>query len=188
MSHRTMLAGVAVLLLPALLAAQSNRASPQAKIRDAMTAAPASIAAKATIMDWPASPGAQPMELRKGSNGWVCFPDMPDTKWYDPMCLDDQWLKWAEAWQNKTPPQIDRIGIGYMVSSSGEGSNTDPYATARTPDNEWGVDPPHIMLLVPDPSMLEGMTTDRNNGGPWVMWKGTPYVHIMVPVDKPARK
>jgi hypothetical protein len=27
------------------------------------------------------------------------------------------------------------------------------------------------------------MSTDPWNGGPYVMWKGTPYAHIMVPVD-----
>jgi hypothetical protein len=32
--------------------------------------------------------------------------------------------------------------------------------------------------------MLDGMTTDPSTGGPWVMWKGTPYVHIMVPVSE----
>jgi hypothetical protein len=29
---------------------------------------------------------------------------------------------------------------------------------------------------------LSALPTDPNNGGPWVMWKGTPYAHIMVPV------
>jgi hypothetical protein len=38
------------------------------------------------------------------------------------------------------------------------------------------------MLIVPDPAMLEGITTDFNLGGPYVMWKGTPYAHVMVPV------
>ena len=27
-----------------------------------------------------------------------------------------------------------------------------------------------------------GLSTDPKNGGPWVMWKGTPYAHIMAPV------
>jgi len=25
--------------------------------------------------------------------------------------------------------------------------------------------------------------TDPKSGGPWVMWKGTPYAHVMVPVS-----
>jgi hypothetical protein len=38
------------------------------------------------------------------------------------------------------------------------------------------------MILVPDPKMLEGISTDPQSGGPYVMYKGTPYAHIMVPV------
>ncbi len=40
------------------------------------------------------------------------------------------------------------------------------------------------MILVPDPAMLEGISTDPDNGGPYVMWKGTPYAHIMIPVGE----
>jgi len=39
------------------------------------------------------------------------------------------------------------------------------------------------MMIVPDKSLLEGMTTDHLNGGPWVMWANTPYAHIMIPID-----
>ncbi len=63
-----------------------------------------------------------------------------------------------------------------------EGSNIDPFAEAPTPDNEWVVEGPHIMIVVPDPAMLQGIPTDPNNGGPYVMWKGSPYAHIMIPV------
>jgi len=40
---------------------------------------------------------------------------------------------------------------------------------------------PHIMLLPTDPSQLDAYPTDWTKGGPWVMWKGTPYAHIMAP-------
>jgi hypothetical protein len=67
-----------------------------------------------------------------------------------------------------------------MLAGDSGASNSDPYATEPTDD--WVVGGPHLMIIVPDPSMLEGIPTDPENGGPWVMWKGTPYVHIMVPV------
>jgi len=51
-----------------------------------------------------------------------------------------------------------------------------------TPDNEWSHHPPHVMIAVPDLKSLDGLSTDAKNGGPWVMWKGTPYAHIMAPV------
>jgi len=39
-----------------------------------------------------------------------------------------------------------------------------------------------------DVSQLDALSTDPWNGGPWVMWKGTKYAHIMptVPTPKPA--
>src|SRR5437667_9114839 len=60
------------------------------KIADAMKAAPRSISAKATIMDWPATEGAKMVTLRAGTNGWTCLPDFPATRGDDPMCVDDQ--------------------------------------------------------------------------------------------------
>jgi hypothetical protein len=38
------------------------------------------------------------------------------------------------------------------------------------------------MLIVPDPATLAGFSTDHLSGGPYVMWTGTPYAHLMVPV------
>lgn len=176
------------MLVPSLSLAQQRTASQSkaAKIRNAESAAPADIAAKATIMDWPATEGARPVQLRAGTNGWVCYPDMPPTKGNDPMCLDATWQKWAEALMNKRTPELTSTGVAYMIAPGGGwGSNTDPYATKETPDNDWGHDPPHIMVVVPDAAMLAGMPTKRPaDGGPWVMWSGTPYVHIMVPVSR----
>jgi hypothetical protein len=38
------------------------------------------------------------------------------------------------------------------------------------------------MVIVPK-ELLEGITTDPTTGGPYVMWKDTPYAHIMIPID-----
>lgn len=70
-----------------------------------------------------------------------------------------------------------------MLRGDKGASNTYPYATARTADNQRVVSPAHLMLLFPDPKMLDSYPTDPKTGGPWVMWKGTPYAHIMVPVS-----
>lgn len=155
----------------------------EAKIRNAMSAAPPSVADKATVKDWPAQKGGDMPVLRQGSNGWTCFPDMPDTKGNDPMCLDEPWLAWADAWMNKKPLTNARMGFGYMLQQNAPDSNTDPYATGPAPDNEWmdkGV--PHLMIVVPDANTLQGLPTDHHQGGPWVMWRGTPYVHVMAPM------
>jgi hypothetical protein len=116
--------------------------------------------------------------LRAGTNGWMCMVDPAG----DPMCLDKEWQMWADAWVNKKdPPQPKAVGIGYMLKGDKGASNTDPYATKATPDNNWVVSPPHLMILPTDASQLEALPTDPKTGGPWVMWKGTKYAHIMVP-------
>ena len=39
------------------------------------------------------------------------------------------------------------------------------------------------MILVPDQTVLEGLSTDPNDPV-YVMWKDTPYAHIMVKVGE----
>ncbi len=187
-AHWRMAVASAVVLAGALVAVTTTAAGQAGtgkgqKIKNAMAAAPGSISSKATIMDWPASEGAEPALLREGSNGWVCYPDFPPTKGNDPMCLDDSWQAWMEAYMAKKPVRISHAAVGYMIAPGGSwGSNTDPYADKATPDNDWGYDPPHVMMVVPDAKGLQGLPTDRQRGGPWVMWSGTPYAHIMAPV------
>jgi hypothetical protein len=155
-----------------------------AKIKEAVSAAPEHISAHATVMDWPEGEGASMRALRQGTNGWTCYPSSPHPSGglgQDPMCLDTQWQNWAEAWMGKKSPSTTTVGIAYMLKGDRGASNTDPYATTATADNHWIHSGPHLMVLVPDTSTLEGLSTEPNNGGPWVMWKGTPYAHVMVP-------
>lgn len=152
---------------------------PGAIIADAMRAAPASISGRATIMDHEGN------VVREGTNGWVCLPDMADVPNDFPMCLDEPWLETIDAWMNQREPQIDRTGIGYMLQGDMPVSNVDPFATGPTPDNQWVQNSgPHIMMVFPDPRVLEGLPTDPDNGGPWVMWAGTPYAHLMLPAPR----
>lgn len=174
----------AAMTLPTAAASQSATDS-QAKIESAMSAAPPSISSRATIKDWPAQQGGEMSTLREGDSEWTCLPDHPDTPGNDPMCLDPQWMAWADAWMNKKDFQADEMGFGYMLQGGSPESNVDPYATGPTAENEWIEDPvPHLMVLVPDEKALEGLTTDPDSGGPWVMWRGTPYVHIMAPMPQ----
>ena len=148
--------------------------STAAKIKKALSAGPADITRNAAVVE-PGEKG-QMKQLRAGTNGWVCMVE-PET-----MCLDKEWQGWADAFMNKKDPQSKAIGIGYMLRGDNGASNTDPFATGPTPDNQWVVSPAHIMVLTPDTKQLDALPTDPKNGGPFVMWKGTKYAHIMVPV------
>jgi hypothetical protein len=153
-------------------------------IRDALSAAPPAIASTATVMTM------DNKVLKQGTGSYVCMPTDADELakgLREPMCLDKVWVAWADAWMNKKPFKATGTGIAYMLAGDAGASNIDPYATAATPDNQWVVEGPHIMAIVADLAQLAGLPTDPNSGGAYVMWKGTPYAHIMVPVaQRPA--
>ena len=86
--------------------------------------------------------------------------------------------------QAGTKPPSDKLGIGYMLAGDAPVSNLSPAHKEKTDDNVWveGIKA-HLMVSVPDKSLIDGFSDDPNNGGPWVMWGDTPYVHLMVPID-----
>ena len=158
------------------MSAASSGSDREALIKDALSAAHSEISNGATVMDWEGN------VLQEGTNGWVCYPTPPEADAICPMCLDQPWLEWVEAWVNEEDFETSRVGMAYMLAGDCGVSNIDPFATELTEDNQWVTEGPHLMILVPDPAALEGLSTDPYTGEPYVMWKDTPYVHIMVPV------
>lgn len=156
-----------------------GQAAADDALKDALSAGWPGMADGATVMDWEGN------VLQAGDNGYTCLPTPPALAGTAPMCMDDVWMKWADAWSNKKPFSADALGISYMLAGDGGASNTDPFAAGPTEDNEWIVEGAHLMIIAPA-ELLEQFPTDPENGGPYVMWKGTPYAHLMVPVG--ARK
>ena len=145
-------------------------------IRNALSAAPVSVADHATVANLDGT------VLRAGTSDFVCMPDMPDVPNNSPMCLDANWREVIDAWMNHREPKFEGIGISYMLQGDLPVSNVDPFATGPTADNEWIQEGrPHLMVVLSDQTPLEALSTDPHNGGPWVMWKGTQYAHIMIP-------
>ncbi len=175
MKRTSLFVGAASMLLPVTAAAQDPIAS-------AMSAAPVSISADAAVMAWDGT------QLREGTNDWTCLPDNADTPGTDPECVNEAWLNFMNAYMNKTEPTYTEIGFSYMLQGDTPVSNSDPFATEPTGPEDWVTDPgPHLMIVVPDAEMLEGISTDHLNGGPWIMWPGTPYAHIMIPLESRGR-
>ncbi|WP_205663163.1 hypothetical protein [Alteromonas facilis] len=152
--------------------------SKEIKIQRAMSAAPPSISAHATIVD---SDGTL---LKEGNNGWTCMPDtMPGDR--APMCNDAVWMEMMQALMKQADYTPDRIGISYMLQGepSGSGvSNSSPYHHNHSEAEDYVETGPHVMLIVPK-EMLKGLPSDPNVGGPYIMWGDTPYAHIMLPVS-----
>lgn len=154
--------------------------SVDVKIERAMSAAPLSISADATIVD------VDGTVLREGTNGWTCSPGIGlipgDTH---PMCNDAVWtavMNAAASGESYTP---EAAGISYMLQGDALVNNADPMATDPDDGGVWVQEGPHLMLLIPNADMLAGMSRDPFSGGPYVMWDNTPMVHVMVPVPAP---
>jgi hypothetical protein len=147
-------------------------------VQSAMSAAPTSIAARATIMDWEFN------VVREGSNGWTCLPDRVNTPGNDPWCVNDPWVNFLKAYVAQQKPTYTEIGFAYMLQGDTPVSNADPFATEPTDPGDWVTElGAHLMILVPDLGLLNNISTDHLNGGPWIMWPDTPYAHIMVPLE-----
>lgn len=155
--------------------AQADAAADEAKIAEALSAGLPAMVETATVADWDGR------TLKEGTGRWTCFPTPPGQKGPSPMCLDGPWMAWGQAWQGHTDPGLETIGIAYMLAGDGGASNSDPYAESADDADDWVSGGPHLMIIAPDPAMLDGIPTDPDNGGPWVMWAGTPYAHVMVP-------
>jgi len=152
-------------------------APPGAMIASALAAAPRAIARDAGVMT-----GDGKM-LRKGSNGWTCMPDNPVTPGPDAMCLDKLGMAWAMAWIGHKPPPPGAVGLAYMLAGGTDASNVDPYATK--PHAGWVRTGPHMMILSADVARASGYPSGQarpDTSKPYVMFGGTPYAHIMMPV------
>lgn len=158
------------------------------KIADAMSAAPRAIAERATIIDRPATSGAEGELLRAGTNGWTCTPSRESERLEgrpSPSCADENARAWFAAYAAQRPPQLDMVGFSYKLMGDNGASNIDPSASGPTADNEWVVTGPHVIIFVPDVTDLSGLPSDPSSGGPYVMWRDTPYAHVMMPVGAP---
>ena len=174
--HKMLQIGMSTLMLMVLgapLACLADETSDA--LADALSAAWPGMAKNATVVDWEGN------VLKEGSNGYTCLPSPPMLTGSSPMCMDSEWMKWADAWQNKKEFAAESLGISYMLAGDEGASNIDPYAEGPTEDNEWIEEGAHLMIIAPA-KLLDAFPTDPENGGPYVMWKGTPYAHLMVSV------
>jgi len=176
-------------VLALVLAPNSSFAQPKAGsmsdaelIKLSLSAAPESIAKDATIIAM--DPDGKMRTLRKGTGQWTCMPGHADPANPDPMCGDANAMEWAGAWMGHKQPPVNKVGFMYMLRGDVGASNTDPYATKQTPDNNWIRTGTHVMIVGSGAKMLDGYprSAKADPTKPYVMWPGTEYEHLMLPV------
>ncbi len=171
MKFRTISATAAAAVLLSASAAYADHHI--AATASAKSAAPAVIADSATILDNMGN------VLAEGTNGWTC---QEESEGLGAHCSEQPWLDLLGAFTNKTPYSADTFSVSYMLAGEANTlgvSNSDPYATEATDDNDWVNEGPHLMIIVPGEQALEGLSTDPSDPV-YVMWKGSDYQHLMV--------
>jgi hypothetical protein len=168
--------------------------STEWKIWAYSTAAPSFIAANCSVVD------VDGTVLREGTNGWTAMAANPrgmadsENGWKDPheampMVGDGPAMQWAMAYMGGKTPEMDTDGWAWMLHGDmGEDNrkhlviDEEGVAKAKA-DSQWIESGAHLMLFPKDPASLEGQTTNFNTGAPYVMFKGTGYDHLMIPVE-----
>ena len=164
--------------------------SSEWKIWAYSTAAPSYIASGCSVVD------VDGTVLREGTNGWTAMAANPrgmanpENGWNNPheampMVGDAQAMKWAMAYMGGETPQIEHDGWAWMLHGDMGEDNTKHLVFNKedAAEGQWIESGPHLMLFPKDPASLEGNTTDFMSGAPYIMFKGTGYDHLMIPVE-----
>ena len=138
------------------------------------TAAPAPVVNNATIT-MPQADGSS-KTLQTGSNGYTCFISDDGV----PECDDQNATEWRKALGAKQAPP-NKIGFIFMLAGDAGTSNHD--SSQRSTHQHWVQTGPHVMI-VGSPEALAGYpaTANPDTSKPYVMWPGTPYAHLMIPI------
>jgi hypothetical protein len=161
-------------------AAQPGAASDQDYILQVKKAAPPQVVDQATILRMHKG---DMRTVQKGTNEFTCMIADEGGPTAAPMCLDSNAMAWATAWQSHSPPP-DKTGFVYMLAGDTGASNTDPFAKGPKPDNHWVQTGSHVMIVGSAVKAMQGYprTDQPDPTKPYVMWQGTPYEHLMIPV------
>jgi hypothetical protein len=169
---------VAIVLAGGPALSQHKHATDAELMELLKSAAPPAVLENATVLNM--QDDGSMKAIKKGSNGWTCMD--PGGA---PMCADAGGMEWAGALMAKgAAPQ--KLGFIYMLRGDNGASNTDPYATGEKPDNNWIKTGPHVMIVGAEAKgMVAAYPRDAKADPhkPYVMWAGTPYEHLMLPVQ-----
>src|SRR6516225_2700065 len=126
-------------------------------IASATSAAPPAVTKDATIVA--VGSDGKLRTLRQGQGAFTCVPDDPNTPGNDPMCLDRNAFEWFKALLAQEKPPEGKVWLAYMLKGGSDASNEDPFANEPQTGKKWVQTGPHVMI------------------------GGTPYEHVMFPVQ-----
>jgi hypothetical protein len=171
--------------------AQHHASKPKAEkqktdaelIASAISAAPLAVSKDATIVA--VGSDGKLRTLRQGQGSFTCVPDDPSTPGNDPMCMDRNAFEWFKALLAHEKPPEGKVWLAYMLKGGSDASNDDPFASEPERGRKWVQTGPHVMIGGPGiTKMLDSYpTTADDTRKPYIMFPGTPYEHVMFPVQ-----
>ena len=181
---------VAVVMSLSLYAAQpyGSHTSEKWQIWAYASAAPSFIGEKAAVI------GANGKVIREGTNAWTCQSGnprpYPEKGWKNPheamaVCHDGEGMKWMMAYMSGEKPNMERDSYMWMLNGDMGEDNTKAGVLNKedSAPGEWIESGPHVMLMPKDPTTIEKFSSDFMGGAPYVMFPGTDYAHLMIPVE-----
>jgi hypothetical protein len=174
----------------------SSQHSDEWKIKNALSAGPPWITDKAAVVEMSTvvSGGNRKVTeriIRPGTNGWTCVPDDPGRPQHDPMCGDETTMKWLTAVMEGGKPNINRVGLSYMLLGEARQGQNVPPAKDPSTVRDWYYIGPHVMVVLPDKDMeaLKGITEDLSQDGQYVTsLNHSKSLLWVIPVAKPKER
>ncbi len=187
-------------VLSGRLGAQAMTYQPSARqIAAAVSPLPANMRANATVLGY--RPDGKLVTLRGGSSDMICLADDPAQKMYHVACyhrsLEPFMARGRELHARKLSREaIDSIRMS-DIKSGRYSMPTKPatlyqyFAPRDSVDASTGlVNDASYLYVVYTPyatSASTGLTANPIEGGPWIMYPGKPWAHIMIQPQKTAR-
>lgn len=156
----------------------------KARIASALSAGPTAVVADATVVDYGPKPGDPYVLLRKGSGAWTCLPDWRASPGNDPICYDRNGMRWVGAYNAGKKPHLKGVGVAYRLQGGSDPSLRDPAAVDPAKGEGWISHPPHIVIF--SPQKLNPADYGSHGDDAWIMWPGTAYEHLHLPVGRSA--
>ena len=101
------------------------------------------------------------------------------------MCLDRNGFEWFKALLAHEKPPEGKVWLAYMLKGGSDADNDDPFASEPQKGKKWVQTGPHVMIGGPGiTKMVDNYpTTADDTRKPYTMFGGTPYEHVMFPVQ-----
>ena len=172
--------------------------SPQRQIAAAVSTMPANLRANATVLGYNAS--GKLVTLRKGSNDMICLADDPAQKMFHVACyhrsLEPFMARGRELHARKASREaIDSIRLadvkgGRYAMPSKPAALYQYFAPRDSVNRETGVVKGasylYVVYMPYATPATTGLPAAPLEGGPWIMYPGKPWAHIMIEPQKTA--